>query len=448
MADDNTSAPNPSASDSDADRAARRPGPTIELAQGEFSSTAPADAAEAAAPEPNNHVEENRSARAPGRLMQWLYPPLAGAMAAGLVAGGFYVAGQRQAQRVAVPPAPASAPDLVARMTQLESIVAAIPKSSHSEADPVLPARVSALEQSAQSAREAVAALRRQIETLSSALAESKAGGKDAAKDDAASSSTSAPVPAPAIPPQFSADLADMQTRLRAAEDKLAQNITALAELAARPVIAPAPVLANPDPVLRLGVVAAMLDAQVRAGEPFAASFALAKKLAADQGRGVNLSALDAFAEKGVPSAPVLRASLFASIPTPKPPEAKPAPPQNAGQSMFDEVWTKLSAHAAQVVRVRKVEKTASEAVAPDYAPLAAALMRNDLAGARASLLALPEAQRAFAQNWLADMDARDKALAAASAFAANALAALSASAAVTPTAAPSTPSSTPSAAR
>src|SRR6201995_5082401 len=150
---------------------------------------------------------------------------------------------------------------------------------------------------------------------------------------------------------------------------------------------------------LRRVVAAALLDVAGRHGDPYAAALKAAKSLSADPDK---LKALDAFAEKGVPSPPQLP-----DTPT-------------TGTSIVD----RLQAGAAKLVRVERTDTSGNDRGAI-VARVTAAALRNDCAEARRDLAELTDADRAPAQAWLDKAAARDAALAASRQFADDAMASL-----------------------
>ena len=105
-------------------------------------------------------------------------------------------------------------------------------------------------------------------------------------------------------------------------------------------------------------------------------------------------------------------------------PKAAPAPETTAtsGTGIVD----RLQAGAARLVRIQRPDTADSTDRSAAIVRAAAAAQRNDLAGARRELNALPGADRAAVQSGFDRLDAHDAALAASRQFAADAMAALS----------------------
>ena len=84
----------------------------------------------------------------------------------------------------------------------------------------------------------------------------------------------------------------------------------------------------------------------------------------------------------------------------------------------------RLQAGAAKLVRIERTDAAGTDR-GSIVARITAAALRNDIAGARRELKALPAAESAPAQAWLDKTATREAALAASRNFADNAMAAL-----------------------
>ena len=167
------------------------------------------------------------------------------------------------------------------------------------------------------------------------------------------------------------------------------------------------------DRTVRLAVTAALLQATVERGDPFAKELAAAKTLAGD---AKALAPLEPFAASGVPSASALTRELSALV---------PALRQASGTAARDETFLeRLQAHAEKLVRVRPLDAAGDDSAAI-LARIELRAAQSDLAGALAELAKLPPAARAPAQAWIAKAEARNAAIEASRKFAADALAAL-----------------------
>ncbi|HEV7879428.1 hypothetical protein [Bradyrhizobium sp.] len=271
---------------------------------------------------------------------------------------------------------------LGARLASVESRLAA--PVAASAPDPVLSGQIGALEKSVATLRDELAAARAQSDTTAAAVNDVK----------------SAPREPP--PPDLSA-IDDRLAKIEAAARTLS------AETAKRNA-APAD-----DVPLRRAVAAALLDASVRVGEPYAAALAAAKPFAANPDA---LRPLDAFAATGVPNSNALNRELLALLPKLSPPQEN----STTGAGIVD----RLQAGAARLVRIERTDAIVGSDRNAIVARVTAAATRNDIAEARRELKTLAPADRAAAQAWIDKTDARDAALAASRQFAADAMTALS----------------------
>ena len=267
---------------------------------------------------------------------------------------------------------------LVARVGDLEARLA----KSAAATDPALAARLEALEKSLASLRTDIAGTRAQSERLAADLNAVKSSPREAAS---------------------SPDLAAINERLSLLESAPRAGSTDVA-----------PQKPADDLALRRVVVASMLDASVRQGEPFVAALAAAKALAPNQDA---LKPLDEFAASGVSNAASLSRELLTLVPKLSPPAQENA---TTGTGIVD----RMKAGAAKLVRIERTDTGGNDRSAI-IARVTAAALRNDFADARCELNTLSPADRAAAQAWLDKANGRDAALAASRHFATEAMAAL-----------------------
>ena len=156
--------------------------------------------------------------------------------------------------------------------------------------------------------------------------------------------------------------------------------------------------------------VAISLDTSVRQSEPYASALSTARSLAGDVSV---LKPLDAFAEKGVPSASALNKELLALLPQVAPKTSVAAP-----TGFID----RLKQSASKLARIERIDDAAMTAA---IARMTAAAQRDDLAAARREVEALSGGDRASMMSWIDKVNAREAALAASRQFASNAAAAL-----------------------
>jgi hypothetical protein len=170
------------------------------------------------------------------------------------------------------------------------------------------------------------------------------------------------------------------------------------------------------DRALRLAFAATALKAAVERGEP------LAPELAAVQALGAapaTLAPLAPFAASGVPSAGALALKLAELAPSLRAPAGAPA--AAPGENFLQ----RLQVNAEKLVRVRPVGEAEGDAASGGVARAAAMAARDDLAGALAELAKLPPAERAPADAWIKQAQARAAAIDASRRLAADSLAGL-----------------------
>jgi len=385
----------------DSSRPKREP-PTIDLEATEVSSEtkSAAGASSDATPEPvaeptpeaaKASVEESAVVETPSRpVSPWIVAPVSGAVAAALVIGVGWMLGWPAIQPASAPPAPqlsAAIDGLTARVAGLELKVG--------KPDAAAAARTDALEKTVASLRTELAATRAQGEKLASAINDVKSAPRG---DGTASPDLSG----------IDERIAKIESQMRTQGAEIAQQGSKLADTKA--VAKPAD-----DMALRRLVSAALLDVQVRIGEPYPATLATTKALAPNPD---TLKPLDQFAEKGVPNANRLSTELLALVP-----KLQPAVQQNSATTGTG-IVERLQAGAAKLVKIERTDTAGSDRGAV-VARITAAALRNDFNEARRELKTLEPDDRAAAQSWLERADARDAALAASRQFATDAMAAL-----------------------
>ena len=334
--------------------------------------------------------EQPAPPRAPSRALSAVIAAVTGAVAAGLVVGGMQLAGWPPSS--SAPPSSATPPQAQVSMAQfgdLSNRVARVESTASRPAaptpDPAAAARISALEKSVASLRDELATVRGQSDSLAATLKEGTATPREA--DEAS-------------------DLAAINARLAQVE-QATQTLTAEAT---KHDAAPAD-----DVPLRRAVAATLLNVSVRQGQPYGDLLAASKTLVADP---ETLKPLEAFADSGIPSATVLCRELLAIVP-----KLAPAPPVMA--TTGSSIVNRLQEGAARLVRIERIDGSHTESAGAVVARIAASARQNDVAAAKAELNALPPADRAAAEPWIAKVDANDAALAASRQFAADAMAAL-----------------------
>jgi len=325
----------------------------------------------------------------PARTAATLVSAFAGAVAAGLVLAVVWFLGwPGQTVAPAAPPVDTAAVDALAgRLTRLES-KSAIPPAVP---DPTALTRIDALEKTIAGLREELNASRGRAERLNAAVNELKAAPRDAA---------------PAAP-----DLSAINEKLVEIERATRAQIAEAAQRSAKPA---------DDKPLRRVVAATLLELSVRLGEPFSVALATAKTLAPDPGV---LAPLEPFAAAGVPNPNALSRELLATL------MPKPAPAAESTATTGTGIVDRLQAGAARLIHLQRIDAADATDRSAAVVRAAAAVQRNDVAGARRELNTLTGAERDAVQPGIARLDARDAALAASHQFATDALTALAKSA-------------------
>jgi hypothetical protein len=321
------------------------------------------------------------------RALSAVIAAVTGAIGAGLVIGGSWLADW--------PPSPsASAPQVsTAQFADLANRVASVEskagRPSAPASDPAAAARIEALEKSVASLRSELTAVRGQSDKLAAGLKDTAAAPHDADEGS---------------------DLAAISARLAQVEHQVEQTTQTLTEAAKHDAV-PAE-----DLPLRRAVAATLLNVSVSHGQPYGDLLTASKALITDPD---TLKPLEVFADSGVPSANVLCRELLAIVP-----KLAPAPPPvmaTTGSSIVN----RLQEGAARLVHIERVDGSHTESASATIARIAASARQNDIAAAKAELKTLPSADRTAAEPWIARADAHDAALAASRQFAADAMTAL-----------------------
>lgn len=229
---------------------------------------------------------------------------------------------------------------------------------------------------------------REQADAAEKAVTQLRGSVQDAAKD---ASAAVAPAQLDALQQRLTA----LEQSSKAARDEITK--TADAEVAARRALS-----------------AAALRNAVVSGAPYSGELAQAKSLGADEAK---LAPLAPFAASGVPSAASLSQELRALIPA----MVKASGAQTPSGGFLE----RLQANASKLVRVTPVDAPAGDDPSAVLARIEIESAHADIAGALADLGKLPEAARAPASSWIAKVKARQAALDAANALAADSARAL-----------------------
>jgi len=306
------------------------------------------------------------------------------------------------APAVSAPPADTKALDeLAARVAKLE---AALQNPKPAPPDMAVASRFAALEGAIKPLGDAVNAANKRVDDLNVSLRDTRARLDASAKalDDFIAAQRQHPA----------ADKADL--------DKLDARLVTL-EAAAKSLTAATAAAGAADRSLdrnvRAAVLASALRSAVMRGAPYAAELSGLKAQVADPAL---LAPLEPFAATGTPSQAALALELAGLLPA----IARAAEPQSAA-AVDGGLMARLRARASEFVQIRPVGEAAGDDPAAIVARLNSEAARQDIAGAVADLAKLPAAAKAPAQAFIAKVQARAAAIAAAQRVAADALAAL-----------------------
>jgi hypothetical protein len=290
--------------------------------------------------------------------------------------------------------------DVTSRVAKLEAAGA---RPSSLGVDPALANRLAGLEGEVKALADTIGALGHRTDEAVAAAREARARADATATALAALTQKvagAAPVERSEVDAKFEA-LANRVAGLERSEKTVAS------ELAKRSAAE------SGDRAVRLALAATALNSAVERGTPFAAELATAKALVSDPKA---LAPLEPFAAAGVPTAAALAHALVELAPALR--QSAPAPSQGFLQ--------KLQANAESLVRIRPQEEVAGNDSAAIITRIEVKAAHADLPGALAELAQLPPAERAPAEPWIKQAQARGAAVEASRRLAADALAGLS----------------------
>lgn len=345
--------------------------------------------------------------RSPSRASSALIAAFTGAVAAGLVVGGAWLADWPPSSSASSSASQVSAAEFGALANRVARVESTASKPAASSLDQAAATRIDNLDKSVASLREELTTLRGELATVRGQSDKPAAALKDGSpvpQHDADGASDLAP-----------SDLAAISARLAQTEQQVEQTTQALtAEIAKRGAETTkhdtAPISDGP---LRQAVAATLLNVAVRQGQPYGDLLAASKTLISDPD---TFKPLETFADSGVPSANVLCRELLAIVPKLEPPPVKIS---------ANDIVNRLQESAVRLVHIERADAPAGESTSAVVARIKAAARQNDVAAARKELNTLPPTGRTAAEPWIAKVDARDAALATARQFASDAMAAL-----------------------
>ena len=306
-----------------------------------------------------------------------------------------FAALQKQVQELQSRPAPAANSQAVdalrERVAKIEHDIANFPPGDKTVAE-----RLTAADSAMKSFGVALAALTKRGDDVAAKAnqAQEHAAAADKAVTELRASVQDA-AENPAIAP---AQLDALQKRVAALEQSVKAVRTQIVKASAT------------DTAARLALSAMILRDAVESGAPYQAELARAKSLRADESA---MSPLARFAASGLPGKAALAQELSALIPA-----LMKASGNEATSGSFLE---RLQANASKLVRIQPVNAPAGDEPSDVLARLEMDAAKADIDGALADIGKLPEAARRQAADWVTKAMARQKALAAARAFAADA---------------------------
>jgi len=314
----------------------------------------------------------------------------------------------RDLSQPATPASPAPAPDtralddVASRVAKLEA-AGALPGPG--TADATLSNRLAGLEGEVKALADTIGALGRRSDDATAVARDARGKSDNAAAAVAALAQKVGN-------PLTKSDLDGFDQRVAALDRS---HKTLEAELAKSSAVSSA-AAASGDRALRLAFAANALKAAVERGEPFASELAAVKALGADPAK---LAPLEPFAASGVPSVGTLALKLAELAPSLRAPAGTPA--SAPGENFLQ----RLQVNAEKLVRMRPVGEAEGDAASGGVARAAGMAARDDLAGAVAELAKLPPSERAPAESWIKQAQARTAAIDASRRLAADALAGL-----------------------
>jgi len=403
----------------------KRAAPTIDLKATELPGPGPAPPEgapppeQASAPPPPEPPPAAEPGPAPHDFVKTIAMPLAagfaGAMLGGAVIWGLSPRSSSDGTQIAAlrkqvqelqnrpVPAPAAATDTQAvdalreRVGKIEHDVASLPPGDRTLAD-----RLTAADSAMKSLGIALAALNKRNDdtAASAAQAGERAAAAEKAVGDLRDSVQSAKLQAAAA--VDAGQFAAVQQRVGALEQSVKDARAQIAQNA------------TTDKAARLALSAAALRDAVATGRPYEAELAQAKALGADDSA---LAPLMPFAAAGVPSRQALARELNDLMPA----LIKSAGVQGAPSGFFE----RLQANAGNLVRFSAINAPTGDKPSDVLARIEVAAAHADIDASLADIGKLPERARQQASDWVTKAVARQKALAAARAFAADSARAL-----------------------
>jgi hypothetical protein len=322
------------------------------------------------------------------------------------IGGAAWFAGLFDSTPAAPDPTTAAVEALDARLNRLENTA----KPATDEPNARLVTRLDGIEKSVAASlavsHDEIAAVRTKADRTASSLDDIKASSQSATPSSPqGASQQGSSQGAGAVP-----DLADVESRLAQLDAKIQALSAENAQLKASQAEAAGASVSHDDSQLKRAIAANALDVAVRQSEPFSHLLTAAKQLSDNS---AELQPLERFAANGVPSAAVLSRDLLAVL---------PQLGTKSDHVLQSDGWLDwLRINAAGLVKIRRMDTTESS-TSGVIERIAAAIRRQDIMEAKRELNTLPPLERAKAQPWIDQVDAREAALAASREFSSRAM--------------------------
>jgi hypothetical protein len=330
-----------------------------------------------------------------------------GVVVALLIGGAAWFAGLFDGTPSAPDPTTAAIEALDARLNRLENTA----KPATDEPNARLVTRLDAIEKSVTASlavsHDEIAAVRTKADRTASSLDDIKASSQSATPSSQQGASQQGSSQGAGATP----DLADVESRLAQLDAKIQALSAENAQLkTSQTAVAAASAVPNDDSRLKRAIAANALDVAVRQGEPFSHLLTAAKQWSDNS---ADLKPLERFATNGVPSAAVLSRDLLAVLPQL---EIK------SDHALQSDGWLdRLRINAARLVKIRRMDTTETS-TSGVIERIAASIRRQDVMEVKRELNTLPPLERAKAQPWIDQVDAREAALAASREFSSQAM--------------------------
>lgn len=295
------------------------------------------------------------------------------------------------------------------RLARAEQMLAKVEKApgTPSQTDKELAERVGAAETSARAADAGLRAIAERVTEVSRRINDIEGLARDARTraEQTASNARETQKMAESLNAEATSDLTAITSRLAALEERANELQRTTADLAR----------SSPDPAARFALAAAMLNTAVESGRAFSSQLATVRPFVSDQSLLVPLAP---YAEQGLGSLAMLQQSFREVVARIGESGRQSAPREGS-------LVERLQINAERLVRIRPIGEPEPAEDSGLVARAQKLVANGDLSGAVAELEKLPPNQKALADPWIKQAQARTDALASARKLSANAAAAL-----------------------